>query len=91
VKRLSGEVPLDLGPLGDLTDAMSWLELIGRKVAAGEVSNQTGRVIIRAVEAWSALYSQREAQLGDAATQPASWVDLMALAGEERTPRAAAG
>ena len=44
--------PDELGPLETLADARRWLEVIGRAVVSGQVSDRAARAALRAVSEW---------------------------------------
>lgn len=42
----------ELPPLTDHASAKAWLEVVGRAVATGRLSNRDGNVVVRAVSEW---------------------------------------
>ena len=49
----------ELGPLNTHSDAKRWLELIGRTVCSGRLSERAAQAGIRAVEAWLKAEGER--------------------------------
>jgi len=47
-----GLSPEDLPPLETHRDAKMWLEVVGRAVATGRLSDRSGQAVIRAVSEW---------------------------------------